>query len=82
MVFALPTGAGALFFPLFLLVDSHFVTDDATHGGAGQGVVMREMSGDPADDRAADAAGLSLAGNEDGGDQAEQYFRSHDQPFL
>ncbi len=75
-MFPFPASAGAVF-TLFLLMNRHFVADRATHRRAGQGVMVGEMTGDPADHGPTDTAGLGLAGDEGGGDRAEQDFRCH-----
>lgn len=40
-------------FAFSFLMNGHFVSNRAAHRRAGQGVMVREMTGDPADDRAA-----------------------------
>jgi hypothetical protein len=81
MVLAFPTRASALF-TLSFLASRHLMTDRATHRRAGQGVMVGEMTGDPANHRDAEAASLGLAGDEGGGDRAEQDFRTHGWTFL
>jgi hypothetical protein len=72
VVLAFPALACALFFLLPLLVDGHFMTDDAARGRSGQGVVVGVVTRNAADDRTSDAAGLGLARHDGGGDRTEQ----------
>ena len=78
---AFPPGAGARF-TLSFLVNRHFVANRATHRRTGQGVMVCEVTGDSADHGAAEAAGLRLAGDEGGGDRAEEDFRCHGWTFA
>jgi hypothetical protein len=77
MMFTFPARVRTHFFASPLLVNGQLVPNDATHGRAGQRVVVRQMSGDAADHRAAEAAGLGLARHERRAHQAEKQSGRH-----